>query len=105
MANSYTVHVVPEQTTEGESCYLAYHPELEGCMSHGTTIIEALQGLDEARQLYLKTLLELGEPIPAPAEDTASVIWQNFAPISVLPESSIPTPILPRAELQPTGEC
>ncbi len=42
----YSTVVVPDVTTDGEFCYMAYHPELEGCMPHGDTPEEALHNLD-----------------------------------------------------------
>ena len=63
---SYSTVVVPDVTTEGEPCYLAYHPELEGCMSHGYTPDEASDNLREARELYLATIAEMGVEAPVP---------------------------------------
>lgn len=79
MARHYATIVVPDVDTDGEPCYVAYHPDLEGCMSHGDTIEEALSNLREARTLYLSTLLEKGLDIPLPSTETAivaSAIWQ-----------------------------
>ena len=79
MARYYATIVVPDVDTDGEPCYVAYHPDLEGCMSHGDTIEEALSNLSEARTLYLSTLLEKGLDIPLPGTETAvvtSAIWQ-----------------------------
>ena len=53
MNASYSLHVVPDETTDGEPCYLASHPELQGCMSHGRTINEAVANLDAARKACL----------------------------------------------------
>lgn len=46
----YSTVVVPDMTTDDELCYMAYHPELEGCMTHGDTPEEALSNLHEARE-------------------------------------------------------
>lgn len=62
----YAIQVVPDETTEGEACYRAEHPELPGCMSHGATPEEAIQNLANARRLYIETLLQLGQPVPKP---------------------------------------
>lgn len=45
--------VAPDVTTDGEPCYMASHPDLEGCMAHGDTPEEALNNLREATALYL----------------------------------------------------
>lgn len=62
----YTTYVVPDVTTDGQPCYLAHHPELEGCMSHGSTIEEALRNLGEATELYVRTLLSKRIEVPLP---------------------------------------
>lgn len=78
----YAVEVVPDATTDGGVCYLAQHPELPGCMAHGDTPEEALENLEEARSLYIRTLLERGIEVPLPQSTTLTtsiprqeVIW------------------------------
>jgi predicted RNase H-like HicB family nuclease len=41
-----------------DSGYIAYCPELKGCMSQGNSHDEALNNLKEAIDLYLETLSE-----------------------------------------------
>lgn len=67
LALPYSTYVMPDVTTDGQPCYVAYHPELEGCMSHGATREEALRNLREATELYISTLLEKGIDFPLPA--------------------------------------
>jgi predicted RNase H-like HicB family nuclease len=62
----YVIEVVEDETTDGEPCYLATHPDLPGCMSHGATLDEALRNLADARQAYIQSLLEDGVPVPEP---------------------------------------
>jgi len=62
----YSTYVVPDLTTDNEPCYLAYHLELEGCMSHGDTPEEAMRNLREARELYISSLIEMDIEIPTP---------------------------------------
>ncbi|TET40053.1 MAG: type II toxin-antitoxin system HicB family antitoxin [Dehalococcoidia bacterium] len=62
----YSTFVVPDVTTDNEPCYVAYHPELEGCMSHGDTLEEALHNLAEVTELYISALLDKGLEIPLP---------------------------------------
>jgi len=83
----YAVEVVPDATTEGDVCYLAKHPELPGCMAHGDTTDEALQNLDDARRLYLTTLLNRGLEVPKPESATTAthmhrqeIIWTPQEP-------------------------
>jgi predicted RNase H-like HicB family nuclease len=73
----YAVEVVPDVTTEGDPCFLARHPELPGCMSHGWTPEEALANLNEARDLYIESLLEDGVEPPLPAQRAQrSAVWR-----------------------------
>ncbi len=58
--------VVQQDEISGRPCYVAYHPELPGCMAQGDTIIEAQRELDEVRALYLAHLAEHGLPVPLP---------------------------------------
>ena len=91
----YRVEVVPEQSTDGEPCYIASHPELPGCMSHADTPDEAIENLADARKLYLETLLEKNESIPVPSTIGTSsssfsqtVIWRVL-PTSITHEDEI----------------
>lgn len=47
-------------------CFMAYHPELEGCMAQGDTWEEAVENLKSAKYDYLALHLELGWEIPVP---------------------------------------
>ena len=44
--------------------YLAYFPALEGCNTWGKTYEEAVKHAEEALELYLETLNELGKSAP-----------------------------------------
>lgn len=88
MALPYAINVVPEQCTDGSLCYRAYHPELPGCMSHGTTPEEAIDNLSEAKQLYIETLLKKGLSVPKPQRALTSTSYQ--AAIAILRIVSIP---------------
>ncbi len=63
----YRVEVVAEKLSNGESVYVAHHPELEGCMSQGDSPDAAIASLREAREMYLRVLARRGLPIPRPA--------------------------------------
>lgn len=80
----YIVRVVPEPCTDGSMCYLAEHPELPGCMSHGETPEQALENLRDARHLYIETLLQKDQPVPKPQQiieevEFQGVIWTVLA--------------------------
>lgn len=101
MGEFYSIYVVPDETTEGSACYLAYHPELQGCMNHGVTVSEAIEGLHAARELYLTTLQELGQPIPPPSkgENETVVVWKNLSGTPTDLGSSPSAASLPKTEL------
>lgn len=66
-SRSYSVGVVLDETTEGQSIYVAQTPELEGCFGQGETIDDAVNDLSEARIDFIYSLLEDNLPIPAPS--------------------------------------
>ena len=74
----YSTAVVPDVTTDNQPCFMAYHPELEGCMSHGSTPEEALQNLREVTELYISMLQEKGLEIPSP--QGVEITWDVVGP-------------------------
>jgi predicted RNase H-like HicB family nuclease len=97
----YSVRVVPDQSTERLLCYMAYHPDLSGCMSHGDTPEEALANLSEVKKLYIKTLIEKKQDIPLPTS-SAKTIWEvaDLEEVKTPLENlySIPTKVSPLIE-------
>jgi predicted RNase H-like HicB family nuclease len=97
----YSVRVVPDQSTERLLCYMAYHPDLSGCMSHGDTPEEALVNLAGVKKLYIKTLIEKEQDIPLPTS-SAKTIWEitEFEEVKTPVENlySIPTKVSPLIE-------
>jgi predicted RNase H-like HicB family nuclease len=92
----YAVEVVPESTTDGMLCYRASHPELPGCMAHGDTPDEALENLEDARRLYIETLLVKGLQVPLPSTATGvapsfadAVIWTILNPEGAVEQQAI----------------
>lgn len=83
----YSTIVVPDVTTDNEPCYVAYHPELEGCMSHGNTPEEAVYNLREVRELYISALLDKGLDIPLP--QGVKIIWDVVSPTRSEAETDI----------------
>ena len=61
--NNYEVIVYWSKEDE---CFVAEIPELQGCMAHGVTDLEALQNVKEAKELWIETAIELGRTIPEP---------------------------------------
>lgn len=46
--------------------FVAEVPDLPGCMAHGSSQVEAVQHINEAIDLWLRTAKEFGEVIPQP---------------------------------------
>lgn len=66
----YLTIIVPDECTDGTLCYRAEHPQLPGCMSHGSTKEEAIANLAEAKHLYIETLIEKKLDVPVPVQPT-----------------------------------
>lgn len=49
-----------------KNSFVAYCPELGGCLTAGYTAIEALESLEDAKRAWLTTALEHNDPIPEP---------------------------------------
>lgn len=81
----YSTIVVPDVTTDGKPCYVAYNPELEGCMSHGDTLEEAVHNLGEVRRLYISALISEGLEVPSPEGTSAN--WEVVTTTGEEPES------------------
>lgn len=56
---------------EEDGGYTALVPDLKGCMSQGETLEEALQNIDEARQVWIETAFDFNDEIPAPSTKQA----------------------------------
>jgi predicted RNase H-like HicB family nuclease len=67
-ANKYKYQTIIKlsSTTDGQQCYVAYHPEIPNCMSQGETPGEAQANLQEATEMCLEHLASNGLPIPEP---------------------------------------
>ena len=61
-----------EETADSNFCYVAFHPELPGCMSQGETPEEAKENLREATEMVIEHLVSNHLHIPDPASLTPS---------------------------------
>jgi predicted RNase H-like HicB family nuclease len=61
----YKTQVI-QDNCNSHPCYVAYHPELPGCMAQGETWQDAVKSLDEARRDYIRVLLKEGWEVPVP---------------------------------------
>ena len=59
----YKIDIIKD--TENNS-YVAYCPELEGCITSGRSVFEAIENLEDAKRTWLSSALEHNDPIPAP---------------------------------------
>ena len=73
----YSVAVTPERCTDGSACYMARVVELPGCESHGDTPEQALHHLDEAKELFIASMLEDGlTPEPPRNRNSVVTVWR-----------------------------
>lgn len=66
MSLPYRVEIIKDTDEEG---YVAFIPELKGCITTGTTEEEALENLNDAKVAWFSAAIEDGDPIPEPARD------------------------------------
>ncbi len=57
-----------EVEDEGKKYWIAEVPELPGCKSHGSTVEEAVQSVEEAKKDWILDSLKSGEDVPTPTE-------------------------------------
>ena len=64
----YPMSIYPEN----DIGYTIIIPDLPGCMSQGETLKEALENINEARELWIETVYDSGKkPIPLPSKRIA----------------------------------
>jgi len=52
--------------SDEDQLYVAYVPDLPGCMAHGKTYQGALTSIKEAMHIWIETAKEMGRKIPTP---------------------------------------
>jgi len=52
--------------SEDDGCYVASVPELEGCMAHGETREEAMQEIQDAIEVHIQMMQDVGRELPLP---------------------------------------
>lgn len=64
----YPMSIYPED----DGAYTVIIPDLPGCMSQGETLEEALENINEARELWIETVYNSGKkPISLPSKRIA----------------------------------
>jgi antitoxin HicB len=59
---AYSVTLDPDP----EGGYVAHIKDLPGCFTQGETLEETMANIQEARELWIETAYEMGDPIPLP---------------------------------------
>ncbi|WP_295614172.1 type II toxin-antitoxin system HicB family antitoxin [Chamaesiphon sp. GL140_3_metabinner_50] len=59
---TYSVTLDPDP----EGGYVAHIKDLSGCFTQGETLAETMANIQEARELWIETAYEMGDPIPLP---------------------------------------
>ena len=70
-------------TIEEGGGYLIEFPEYPGCVADGETPEEAMREGCDALASYLRTLEELGRPVPLPGESAYTGQWRQRVPKSL----------------------
>lgn len=72
--------------SEEDDAYVAYAPELAGCMAHGETYQDALANILDAMNFWIDTVLEIGKSVPEPK--IGEVTFDLHAAIAEAPVAS-----------------
>ncbi|MBV8751266.1 MAG: type II toxin-antitoxin system HicB family antitoxin [Hyphomicrobiales bacterium] len=70
-ASAYPVRLMPLPEDEGGG-FVAWVPDLPGCMSDGETEVEAVQNVQQAITEWIEEARREGTPIPAPSRQAVS---------------------------------
>ena len=76
----YPIEITPDKDEGG---YVAYHPDLKGCITCGQTIESATAALVDAKRAWLEAALENGYEIPAPNNSDIHTLESDETLLSV----------------------
>jgi len=100
---NYRTKIWPDVQPDGSTIYIAECPDLHGCMSHGATVEEARDNLEDAKNEYLLALQERNLPIPEPIPAAVgNVTWVIVATDVVVGLESAPSD-LPNVRIERLG--
>jgi len=71
-AANYHIQVDPLPAEEGGG-FVAWVPDLPGCMSDGRTPMEAIENVRAAIEEWIDEAVRLGRPVPAPSRRAITV--------------------------------
>lgn len=80
MSLSYRILIRRDQ----EGGYTVMVPALPGCITGGDTLEEAIENAREAVELYVESLLEMGEDVPTEDETLELILTVNAPGASTL---------------------
>lgn len=66
--------------SDEDGLYIAYAPELPGCMAHGDSYEEALASIREAMQLWIDVANKFGDRVPKPKVNQITFDIDKAAP-------------------------
>lgn len=66
-SRKYATVLLKEEPQEDQMIFVAFNPELRGCMAQGSSDDEAIANLAEARYDYIMSLLADGLMVPDPS--------------------------------------
>ena len=64
MSLPYRMEIIPD-----EGAFIVRIPDLPGCMSSGETVEEALDGIKDAKELWISARLDAGNSVPEPSSE------------------------------------
>ena len=70
--------VYPAIFHKEEEAYWVGFPDLEGCHTYGTSLVETMEAAQEALSGYLLTLLEQGKDIVSPTDISSLQVKDGF---------------------------
>lgn len=74
---NYKIKII-KLTEEDGGGYLAYVPELPGCMSDGETLEEALKNVQDTIKCWIETAKELGRKVPEFDKDFPQLLSECY---------------------------
>ena len=80
---NYNLVLSKDRLSDGSIMYMARNPELKGCKAQGTTQMEAIKNLRDARIDYIYYLLEDGIDVPSPNTQENIISPQVIPPTKV----------------------
>lgn len=75
---TYRSTVRPGQLTDGTPCFVAEHPDIDGAIVHGATEREALDNLEQARELILASMIAANEELPKPSGVSSAIMTSGM---------------------------